>query len=134
MSVLVDSFFREVTACSPGLWAAHQATIDYWAPDNPPVTVALSELGHRIVDDLNSVDRATNEAIFKTIEDARAKGDAELTRAVATGMIEAIAGRAIRVGVWDGSAAAVRQTVCIARHCLGVTVLKNKPQDLRRRV
>jgi hypothetical protein len=30
-----------------------------------------------------------------------AKGDAELSRAVATGMIEGIVGRAIRIGIWD---------------------------------
>jgi hypothetical protein len=73
MSELVDSFVNEITALSPGLSAAHQATIDYWAPDSSPVTIALSELGHRIVDDFNSVDRATNEAMFKVIEDALAK-------------------------------------------------------------
>jgi hypothetical protein len=100
MSVLVDSFVHEITACSPGLSAAHQATIDYWAPDNPPAIIALSELGHRIVDDFNSVDRATNEAIFKMIEEALAKGDAELSRAVATGIIEGIVGRAMRIGIW----------------------------------
>lgn len=100
MSVLVDSFVHEITACSPGLSAAHQATIDYWAPDNPPATVALGELGRRIVDDFNSVGRATNEAIFKMIEEALANGDAELSTAVATGTIEGIVGRAIRIGIW----------------------------------
>jgi hypothetical protein len=39
--------------------------------------------------------------MFKVIEDALAKGDAELSRAVATGMIEGIVGRAIRIGIWD---------------------------------
>jgi hypothetical protein len=101
MGVLVDSFVREITACSPGLSTAHQAIIDYWAPDNPPTTVALSELGDRIVDDFNLVDRATNEAIFRMIEEALAKGNIELSTAVATGMIEGIVGRAIRNGLWD---------------------------------
>ncbi len=87
MSVLVDSFVHEITACSPGLSAAHQATIDYWALDNPPAIVALSELGHRIVEDFNSVDRATHRHL-------------------------------------EQSSAVVRQTICVARHCLGVTVLK----------
>lgn len=99
MSVLVDSFILEITACLSGLSTAHQAIIDYWAPDNPPVTVALGELGSRIVDDFNSVDRATNEAIFKKIEEALAQGD--ISTAVATGMIEGIVGRAAHVNIWD---------------------------------
>ncbi len=101
MSELVDSFVHEITACLPSLRAAHQATIDYWAPDDPPVTIALSELGRRIVDDINSVDRATKKAIFKVIEEALAKGDAELSTAVATGVVEGIVGRAVRIGIWS---------------------------------
>jgi hypothetical protein len=101
MSVPVDSFVREIAACSPSVGAARQATIDYWAPDNPPAIIALSELGRRIVDDFNSVSPATNEAIFKLIEEALAVGDAELATAVATGIIEGIVGRAVRIDIWN---------------------------------
>jgi hypothetical protein len=101
MSELVDHFVHEITSFSSGLRAAQQATLDYWTPGNPPAIVALSELGCRIVDDFNSVDRATSEAMFKVIEDALAKGDAELSTVVATGMIEGIVGRAIRIGIWN---------------------------------
>jgi hypothetical protein len=101
MSELVDHFVHEITSFSSGLRAAQQATPDYWTPSNPTAIVALSELGCRIVDDFNSVDRATSEAVFKVIEDALAKGDAELSTVVATGMIEGIVGRAIRIGIWN---------------------------------
>ena len=101
MSELVDHFVHEITSFSSGLRAAQQATLDYWRPCNPPAIVALSELGHRIVDDFKSVDRATSEAIFKLIEDALAKGNSELSTVVATGMIEGIVGRAIPIGIWN---------------------------------
>jgi hypothetical protein len=101
MNAQFVSFVQKVTALSPGLGAAHQETLNYWAPDSPPLTVALGELGRRVVDDFNSVDFATNDAVFNAIEDAFANGDWELSTAVATGMIEAIVGQAIRIGIWD---------------------------------
>ena len=94
------SFIQEITALSSGLSLAYQETINYWAPHSPPLTVALSSLGRRVVTDFNSVDFATNEAVFNVIERAFAKGDWELSTAVATGMIEAIVGEAIHVGIW----------------------------------
>jgi hypothetical protein len=90
-----------ITSLSPGLSDAYQETIKYWAPDTPPTTIALSELGHRVVDQIRSVEPATNDAIFKAIEDALAEGELELTTAVATGMIEGIVGRATSTGIWD---------------------------------
>lgn len=86
---------------SPSLGAVYQGTIDYWAPDEPPVIIAFSDLGHRLVDDFNSVDVTVNEAVFRAIESALDSDDLELSTAVATGILEAIIGRAIRIGVWE---------------------------------
>ena len=95
------SFIQEVTALSPGLSAEHQETINYWAPDSPPLIVALGSLGRRVVADFNSVDLSMNQAVFNAIEHALAKGDWELSTAVATGMIEAIVGHALDFEIWD---------------------------------
>jgi hypothetical protein len=101
MNELVASFAHEIAGLSPGLSVEYRETMRYWAPDDPPPTIVMGDLGNRIVDDFNLVDRATNEAVFNAIEDALAMGDTELFTAVATGMIEAIVGRAIRIGIWD---------------------------------
>ncbi len=62
MNVQFVSFVQKVTALSPGLGAVHQETLNYWeetlnywARDSLPLTVALGELGRRVVDDFNSV-------------------------------------------------------------------------------
>lgn len=101
MKESIALFIRELVALAPGLGAAYQDTIDYWGPDEPPVTVALSDLGHRVVDDFSSVDATVNESVFRAIESALGSGDGEVATAVATGILEAMIGRAIRVGIWE---------------------------------
>lgn len=72
---------------------SHKETIDYWAPDEPPITTIFSELGSRIIQDLYTSDAEVNRRIFRMIEDAMASGDDELRTAVGTGLIEAVIAR-----------------------------------------
>ncbi|WP_428377504.1 hypothetical protein [Lichenicoccus sp.] len=73
----------------------------YWDPDEPPDTTLLADLGRQIVDDFPSVGDAINDQLLLEIEGAMASGDEDLIIAVATGMIEAMVGRANRLGTWN---------------------------------
>ena len=101
MQEQVTSFILKITGISPGLKDEYNKISAYWAPDQPPVTTALGQLGDRIVDDLDIIDLVANEAIFAEIEKVMVGDDIELKTAVATGMIEGIVGRASRGGTWD---------------------------------
>jgi hypothetical protein len=97
----ITRFIREITDISLGLKSTYDNTVAYWNPDEPPTTAALSDLGHKIVDDLNLQELSANEAVFLAIEDAMNSDDEDLSTAVATGMIEGIISRASRTGVWE---------------------------------
>lgn len=94
-------FIEKMCLLSPRLVDAHKETIDWWKPDVPPVTIAFGDIGQRIVDDLSATDAATNDAIFRLIEEGMTSDDDELGRAVATGLIEAMVGRAAHLGILD---------------------------------
>lgn len=97
----VALFIAELTDMSPKLHAAFRGTVEYWAPDEPPVTIALSELGHSVVDDFDTMSLPLIDSLFRAIEGAMAGPDEDLSTAVATGMIEGMVSRAIRAGTWD---------------------------------
>jgi hypothetical protein len=101
MSPLASSFINYVSSITPGLRQARQYTIDYWAPDMAPATIAFADLGVRVVDDFTAVGASVNKAVLQAIECALAKGDAQLTLVVANGMVEGIVERALEVGLWD---------------------------------
>jgi hypothetical protein len=101
MSPLTASFINYVARLTPGLCEARQDTIDYWAPDEAPATIAFADLGVRVVDDFTAVGASVNKAAFQAIERALAKGDKDLTTVVANGMVEGIVERALEVGLWD---------------------------------
>ena len=101
MSESTQRFLTEITTLSRGLAEAHQETIEYWAPDLPPVTVAYAEIGHKLVDEFEEIDTRTRTAVFHLIEEGMEREDEELGTAVATGLIEGMAGRAARRGNWD---------------------------------
>ena len=94
-------FLAEITALSNGLAEAHRETIEYWEPDSPPVTIAFAEIGHRLVDEFEAMDPGTRTSVFHLIEERIESDDEELATAIATGLIEGMAGRAARCGNWD---------------------------------
>jgi hypothetical protein len=81
---------------SAGLRATYHETLEYWEPDEPPITTLFGELGGQIVEDFYKVGKDVNQQIFKLIEAAMASGDDKLITAVATGLIEAIVAKAAR--------------------------------------
>ena len=84
-----------------GLQATYRETIEYWEPDEPPVTTLFAALGDRIAEDFDSIETNVNRCTFCLVETAMANGDSKLATAVATGLIEAIISRAWRQeGLW----------------------------------
>lgn len=101
MDESVSGFIKQLSELVPGLGAAHADLIEYWRPDLPPITTIFSELGRRLVDDVALLSPMQKEAVFDAIEKAMTSGNDILEMAVATGMIEAMIGRAKRARCWD---------------------------------
>jgi hypothetical protein len=83
---------------SPFIAEARNETIDYWSPDEPPITVAFAEIGHAIVDKIDELDSDAQQAAFQMIEEGISSDDEQLSTAVATGLIEGIVGHASKLG------------------------------------
>jgi len=102
MEVRCQKFVDALVELSVGLQSACLSAIEYWHPDEPPVTILFAELGDRIVEDFDLMSIDTKRGVFGLIETAMASGDSKLVTAVATGLIEAIVATASRqVGVWE---------------------------------
>lgn len=86
-------FLDALIDISPRLKEAYNDTLDYWAPDTPPVTTMFAAFGEKIADDFATEDLGICIKIFEKIESAMCHGKEELVIAVATGLIEAIVGR-----------------------------------------
>jgi len=98
---LVFLFVAEIVDIAPGLRGPYQEMIRYWAPDEPPATTLLAALGDRLVEDFDGVSTATNEALFRAIENALSQADEYLATVVATGMVEAMVTTTDRLGNWS---------------------------------
>jgi hypothetical protein len=96
METSYREFINVLVEQSAGLRAAYRETLDYWGPDEPPITILFGELGAQIVEDFDKVGTDVNQRTFQLIEAAMASGDDKLVTAVATGLIEAIVGKAAR--------------------------------------
>lgn len=94
METVYQGFVNELVRQTLGLRAAHEEALEYWRPDEPPVTTLFAALGDRIADDFGSTESDVNSRIFALIESAMASGDQKLIIAVATGLIEAMITRA----------------------------------------
>ena len=95
-------FIDALITLSPGLQAAYRDTIEYWAPDKPPITTLFAALGTRIAEDFDSAEPHTHERIFHLVETAMASNNVDLATAVATGLIEAIVATSYRKqGEWQ---------------------------------
>jgi hypothetical protein len=106
-----DPFQDTVTTClrfidalagqSPTLRSAYQETVDYWQPDEPPVTTLFAALGVRIAEAFDDVGMDAHRQTFRLIEAAMTSGDDRLVTAVATGLLEGMIGAAGRQeGLW----------------------------------
>ena len=90
MKTVCQDFVIAIIRQSPALQSAYHEIIDYWRPDEPPVTILFAALGDQIAADFDKAGRGANRQIFGQIETAMASGDENLVTAVATGLIEAM--------------------------------------------
>jgi len=92
----VEGFADLMIAASSGMRSAHREILDEWRPEEPPVTTLFAALGYRIAEDFDSSSIDANRQLFALIEGAMESGDQDLVMAVATGLIEALATRALQ--------------------------------------
>lgn len=98
MNTKATKFLNDFAGISPAISRARDETIDYWAPDEPPITVAFAEVGHALVEEIDVLDNSALEAAFLMIETAISCENEQLSTAVATGLIEGMVGRATQRG------------------------------------
>ncbi|OAI23998.1 hypothetical protein A1351_18505 [Methylosinus sp. R-45379] len=96
-----EELLGALVAASGGVQAAYEEILDAWGSEEPPVTTLLAALGYRIAEDFDSTDVDANRRLFSLIEQAMESGDNGLRTVVATGLIEALAVRAVQTeGLW----------------------------------
>jgi hypothetical protein len=90
-----------ITRSAP-LAEIHRETIEYWSPDEPPVTILFAALGEGIVMEFNVAGKEISQELFRLIEDGMNSGNSALVTAVATGLIEAMIAKSQSEGeVWQ---------------------------------
>ncbi|MDP1966316.1 MAG: hypothetical protein Q8K93_29450 [Reyranella sp.] len=95
------NFVLKLCNLAAPLAETHRETIDEWSPGEPPTTIVFADIGQRVVDDIEVLDPVVEKALFLLIEEGMMNSDEELGRSVATGLIEAMVGRAASRGTWD---------------------------------
>lgn len=84
------AFLRELF---PGFDAEIRRLCDEWAPEEPPFTVLMASVGHRIANEVDAYSKAPNaERLSRGIERMLCDGNEEVKNAVATGLLEALMG------------------------------------------
>lgn len=102
MHVSCQEFVSQIVGLSEGMKISIRETVEYFAPNDPPVTALFEALGDRIAEDFDSTSVDVNQQVFRLIEDAMGSGDSHLVTAVATGLIEAIVTQTARnEGLWS---------------------------------
>lgn len=96
METKCDHFVENLMSASDFIKNAVHETIEYWAPDPPPVIILFSALGHELARQFDSLEDRTRARIFNQIEEGMDSKDEQLKTAVATGMIEAIFSEAFK--------------------------------------
>jgi hypothetical protein len=101
MDTIFCEFIDALVEQSPTLRSAYQETVDYWQPDEPPVTTLFAALGTRIAKAFDNIGPEINRKTFRLIEAAMTSGDDRLVTAMATGLIEGMIGATERQeGLW----------------------------------
>lgn len=94
-------FLESIEKISIGAKEAKLDVTMEWLPEIPPVTILFGAIGYRIAEDFDRNEARTNQEIFALIEQAMDSPDDLLGTAVATGLIEDMATRALQIeGVW----------------------------------
>lgn len=90
MDVIYQNFINALINQSVALRSAYEKILEYWRPDEPPITTLFAALGDRIAENFEITEPDVNKRIFELIESGMASGDQRLITAVATGLIEAL--------------------------------------------
>jgi hypothetical protein len=101
MSALTDTFLADIAGLDPELEKVRLDTLAYWSEETPPLTIAYADIGRAIVQHHDRFDADMRRNIYARIEEGMVSPDELLRSAVATGMIEAMSGRAGRLGTWE---------------------------------
>lgn len=83
-------FINEIRSISDALSNVIDSIQHEWAPNEPPKTIVLSDVGGFVARRFNHIKRSQRDAIFSLIEGAMAGEDADLRDAVGTGLIESL--------------------------------------------
>ena len=103
-----EAFVRELLELEPSLQVVRDEAIDYWTPEEPPVTTLFAEFGMRVARDFDALGRERAGSVLALVERSVGDGDEALRTAVATGLIEALAAVAEkRPGTWERIRAAM---------------------------
>ncbi len=101
MRVDTVEFVDRFVKLSPSLADAYEETIDYWAPETPPLTLLFADLGRKIADNFASEALEPYPEIFDLVEQGMAIDNPELSTAIATGLLEGMISRASQsMGTW----------------------------------
>ena len=96
-SEFVDALLKQSASLEP----VRLQTVEYWEPDEPPVTILFAALGEGIARQFDNNKKESNLALFHLIESGMSSPNSELVTAVATGLIEAMVSQAAQVeGLW----------------------------------
>lgn len=85
----MDTWFEQLTGASPVLAERLAALRADWAPDEPPATVAMGDLGQAIVGAMATLRDEELVRISEIIEAALERAPQAVQNAIATGLLEA---------------------------------------------
>lgn len=96
-----DDFVNLLIMTSDDMRTTYQEVVEYWRPESPPLTTLFAAFGDKMAECFSSNRREFNSRVFLLIEQGMESGDDMLVTAVATGLIEALAARAVQAdGYW----------------------------------
>ena len=92
----IDSSMAIKTLISTGdsIRSQYELVVQEWLPDDPPITIAFSTIGHGVCEYAPVASELDLARIGEVIENLFLSGEVEVKNAVATGLVEAILGEA----------------------------------------
>jgi hypothetical protein len=96
MAMDLATALEALCAVAPALAATVASSREEWAPDEPPATIVLGELGTALVESCDALGDGALEGAARVIETALEHGSKDVQDAVATGLIEAAMNAATR--------------------------------------
>jgi hypothetical protein len=83
-------YLEHLASGAPILKKALTKTLEYWEPDEPPITIMFGAIGRAIGENLANFSEEIKRGLRSTIERGMEDQDQRIQDAVATGLIEAL--------------------------------------------